>query len=150
MELGEREEIVKVWRQEVIPVIYRQGKGFPLLVKLPNIKENHFWLQNSKRSEPVWDRQYKCWETPKAWFNELVKRLLMRFGKLYIVQPYREQEKCAPACMNAVGHECQCSCMGVNHGSHSSSNDWLIVSDAFATRWGEKELAGRLMERANS
>lgn len=146
MDSGEKEKLVKVWRQRAIPVIYRQGKGFPLLIKIPSAEYNSLWLQDSKRSEPVWNGQYKCWETPKAWFNELVKRSLIRYGKLYIIQPYRKQEKCVPACMNADGHVCQCSCMGANHGSCSSENDWLIVSDAFATHWGERDLACRLMQ----
>ncbi len=145
MDSGTEAKIKEVWRQNVIPVIYRQGKGMPLLIRLPYSEDNRQWVKNGHRNKPEWNPKYKCWETPKAWFNDLVKRSLERYNKLYIIQPYREQEKCAPACWNAVGHECQCSCMGANHGSHSSENDWFVVSDAFATRWGERELACRLM-----
>jgi hypothetical protein len=35
------------------------------------------------------------WEIPKAWFNDTVDRALARFGKVYIVQPFREQEICS-------------------------------------------------------
>jgi hypothetical protein len=59
-------------------------------------------------------------------------------AKLYIIQPYREQEKCSPSCQDAEGHECQCSCMGRYHGIGR-------VSDTFATRWGDQELACRLL-----
>lgn len=147
MDSGTEEKLKKVWRQTTTPVIYRQGKGLPLLIRLPYSKGNKNWLQAANRNKPTWDAQHKCWETPKSWFNTLVQRTLKRYENLYIIQPYREQEKCAPACWNAVGHECQCSCMGANHGSQSSTNDWFVVSDSFATRWGKKELACRLMSK---
>jgi len=38
---------------------------------------------------------------------------LAKYSKVYVIQPYREQEKCSPTCQNAIGHECQCSCMGL-------------------------------------
>ncbi len=145
MDSGTEQKLREIWKQDRIPVIYRQGKGKPLLVRLPYSPNNRDWLKSERRNKPVWDAKFKCWETPKAWFNSLVTQALKRYKKLYIIQPYRKQEKCAPACMNAIGHECQCSCMGANHGSQSLSNSWFVVSDAFATRWGEKELACRLM-----
>ena len=63
---------------------------------------------------------------------------------VYIIQPYREQEICARACQEAQGHECQCSCMGANHGI-GNDGSWFEVSDKFSTRWGERELACRLL-----
>ena len=145
MDSGTEERLRRIWRQATVPVIYRQGKGKPLFVKLPYDPGNKDWLRDGRRSKPKWNSQFKCWETPKAWFNSIVNRCLKASGSVYIVQPYREQEKCAPACWNAIGHECQCSCMGANHGSYSSGGRWLVVSDTFATRWRERELACRLM-----
>lgn len=90
----------------------------------------------------------KCWQTQKPWFNDMVNRCLKAFDSVHIVKPYREQEKCAPACWNSMGDECQCSCMAANYGSHSSGSKRLVVSDAFATRCHERELACRVMTRA--
>jgi hypothetical protein len=91
------------------------------------------------------DRRDGChWELPKSWFNDFVDRALKRYGKVYIIQPYREQEICARACQEALGHECQCSCMGANHGI-GNDGSWFEVSDTFSTRWGERELACRLL-----
>lgn len=139
------ERIRNIWRQTAIPVIYRKGRGHPLLVRIPYQEGNRAWLKHGKRHEPTWDSAKKHWEVPKAWFNDLVKASLEKWGKVYIIQPYREQEKCAPACWNALGHECQCSCMGANHGSQSAGSGWYIVSDTFATRWNASELACRLL-----
>ncbi|HTY69916.1 MAG TPA: hypothetical protein VMH36_24890 [Alphaproteobacteria bacterium] len=141
-------DIKRIWNQTVIPVVLRRaGKGKRLRVRLPYAETNRQWLQNHRRISPVWVGAQKYWELPKAWFNDFVERSLARYGKVYIIQPFREQEKCAPACLNAVGHECQCSCMGANHGA-GNDGSWFEVSDAFATRWGEQELACRLLTAA--
>ncbi len=134
-----------VWNQQQIPVVMRRtGKGQRLRARLPYAKKNREWLQNSRRTKPIWISSKKYWELPKAWFNDFVNRTLERYGKVYIIQPYREQEKCAPACLNATGHECECSCMGQYHGA-GNDGSWFEVSDTFATRWGNQQLACRLL-----
>jgi hypothetical protein len=139
------EELIKIWNQKEIPVVLRRGKkGQRLRVRMPFARDNSTWLRSGRRTLPTWHNKHRCWEIPKAWFNDFVRRALERHGKLYIIQPYREQEKCAPACFNAVGHECQCSCMGANHGA-GNDGSWFEVSDTFATRWGDQHLACRLM-----
>lgn len=147
MDEGSKEQLRRVWGQEAVPVLYRRGPGNPLLARLPYDVTNRAWLQASGRKNPVWDTKARRWELPQAWFNKLVTRCLDRFGRVYIIQPYREQEKCAPACWAAEGEECQCSCMGVNHGASSPGGRWKIVSEAFATRWGERHLACRLLSK---
>ena len=133
------------WNQKNIPVILRRaGKGELLRIRLPQSASNGCWLQNGRRIYPKWDEGKRFWETPKSWFNDLVERSLLKYGKIYIMQPYREQERCAPACLDAVGHECQCSCMGANHGSRNDGS-WFEVTESFAVRWKPVHLACRLM-----
>lgn len=139
-----------VWKlQRATPVVLRRSaKGARLRVRLPFADDNRRWLRDGRRSNPVWfgasgDRP-GYWEIPKAWFNDFVDRSLTRYGKIYIVQPYRAQEICSPACQNATGHECQCSCMGEHHGARNDGS-WFEVSDTFSARWGERELACRLL-----
>lgn len=144
-EVVERLTIQYVWGQGVIPVILRRtGTGQMLRARLPFATTNRDWLRNGRRAKPSWIAAGKYWELPKAWFNDLVERALTDFGQVYVVQPYREQEKCSPACQNAVGHECQCSCMGLYHGQ-GNDGSWFEVSVTFSTRWGEQDLACRLM-----
>ncbi|MBY5766323.1 hypothetical protein HFO06_24960 [Rhizobium leguminosarum] len=133
-----------VLSQTAVPVAVRLGKGHKLSVKVPYSSDNRVWLQGEKRTKPTWLPNEKRWELPNAWFNDFVDRALRRYRNVYVIQPYREQEICAPACMSAHGHECQCSCMGANHGS-GSSGGWFVVSDTFATRWDSQHLACRLM-----
>jgi hypothetical protein len=135
-----------VWKQKQIPVVLRRtGRGEQLRVRLPFADDNRQWLRNGRRTAPEWIGGTKAyWELPKSWFNDFVDRALLRFGKVYIIQPYREHEICARACQEARGHECQCSCMGANHGA-GNDGSWFEVSDTFSTRWGERELACRLL-----
>jgi hypothetical protein len=140
-------EIGRVWRQGVVPVLWRTGKkGGPLYVKLPYDVFNRSWLKKPRGRDPVWNQVEKRWEVPVAWFNDLVEKCLTRFGRVYIVQPFREQEKCSPACQNAQGHICECSCMGEHHGA-GNDGSWFEVSDTFSTRWGANEVACRLLTR---
>jgi hypothetical protein len=37
--------------------------------------------------------------------------------------------------------------MGLNHSSGHSEGNWKVVSDVFATRWNEQELACRLLTK---
>ncbi len=136
---------IYAWKQKHTPVAWRgQGKGRRLLVRLPFDTSNRQWLQNGRRINPEWNKVEKHWELPQAWFNDFVDRSLAKFGKAYIIQPYREQEKCAPRCRSALGHECNCSCMGQNHGSENSTG-WFDVSDTFSFRWGGERIASRLL-----
>lgn len=134
-----------IWNQALIPVILRRnGKGEKLRARLPYAKDNREWINGIGRSYAIWIDRGRYWELPKSWFNNFVNVALERYKKLYVIQPYREQEKCAPACMEATGHECECSCMGANHGA-GNDGSWFEVSETFATRWGDRELACRLM-----
>lgn len=140
------EKLRIIWNQPRIPVVIRRGgKGQSPRVRLPFADNNRAWLGDGRPRSPTWIVRDKYWEIPKSWFNDFVQRALKKYGKLYVIQPYREQEKCAAACMNAKGHDCNCSCMGANHGA-GNDGSWFEVSETFATRWGEQQLACRLMQ----
>lgn len=139
-----------VWDQTVTPVIYRNPKPREKnIVKLPYSVSNRAWLQQSGRVHPIWVPDKKYWEVPKSWFDDLVLRILKKYKKIYIIQPYNEMEKCAPACKNARGFECQCSCMGANHGA-GDDGSWYDVNEAFSFRWRGAELACRLLTFSDS
>jgi len=138
-------DALEIWGNKKTPVVIRRGGSAPIRLRIPYSNDNRAWLKvSSRKRDPQWDKKLGCWELPKSRFNELVHMILERFDGVYIIQPYREKEVCARACMEATGFECQCSCMGRNHGA-SNSGGWFEVSDAFAVRYGEKRLACRLL-----
>lgn len=143
--------IREIWKQQGTPVVLRRGgNGERPRARLPGNRgysiNDQAWLQNGRRIYPRWNFEKLYWEFPRAWFNDFVDRSLKRFGRLYVIQPFREQQKCARACMEAQGHECECQCMGANHGS-GIDGSWFEVSETFATRYGSPRLACRLMTR---
>ena len=143
------QRIADVWRQEKIPVIYKKGKGEKLKIKLPYTENNGAWIKGAHRNKPMWNRRYKCWDIPQAWFNETIRKVVERYGSIYVIQPYSAVKKCAPACMNASGFECDCSCLGEFHGSENPDDGWKVISDTFAVRWEGRELGCRLIQKSD-
>lgn len=138
-------EAKTIWSNGAVPVVLRRGGSQPIRLRLRFAKDNRSWLKkDARKKEPYWEKNGKYWELPASRFDEIVSMLLVRFGRVYIIQPYREKEVCAPACMNATGFECRCSCLGVNHGI-GISHGWFEVSEAFAVRYGATKLACRLL-----
>lgn len=135
----------QIWEQTKVPVIYRQARPSPILVRLPFSPDNFIWLRGDKRHKPKWNPKYKCWETPIAWFDNLIQRLLKAHGMVYVIQLHKEHQKCAPACWNAQGFDCECSCMGANHGSGHPEGHWREISETFAFQWGKHRYACRLI-----
>lgn len=143
--MDDEQRLKDVWAQKRVPVLLRRdGEKEMVRLRLPFAQGHKEWLKNNRRHRPTWNPTLACWEIPKAWFNDTVDRSLQRWGQVYVIQPYREHEVCAPACMRAKGHECTCSCMGARHGQ-GDQGGWFSTSEAFAARWGERRLACRLM-----
>jgi hypothetical protein len=126
----------RILRQTRIPVVTRPKPG-PLQVRLPYDQTNRAWLREGHRSKPHWIKSDNgdFWSAPASWFNELTRRLVSRFGAVYIIQPHNELEKCAPACWSAKGLECSCSCMGEHHGEGEPSGRWYVVDETYAFSW---------------
>jgi hypothetical protein len=134
-----------VWRQAEIPVVFCDTAGKRLLVKMPYAHDNRAWLKDEHVRRPEWLKQFTCWRVPRAWLDELTQRLCEHYGQVYVIHPYREREVCAPACWDAQGVECTCSCLGANHGQGSGGGAWYIVSETCAIQWGPRRYACRLL-----
>ena len=136
----------QIWYESDKPVIVRQGKHRSVLMRFPRSATNTMWIKAWKRNNPIWDGQLECWETPRAWFNDMIQRCLEEYGVVYLVQRHREMQRCAPACWNASGYDCECSCMGANHGSGHPGGRWYVVSDTFAFKWDSRQYACRRIQ----
>jgi hypothetical protein len=136
----------RIWAQKRVPVVARGGPVRPLLVRLPYSTTNRDWLQMSGTRSPEWLPNYRSWSIPKTWFENVLRRAIDAYGSVFVIQPFRAAEKCAPACWNAVGAECECSCLGENHGAGNPEGKWHIVSETFAVKWNEREYSCRLLK----
>lgn len=137
-----------IWRNGKIPVVFRQERPSPLLVRLPYGGDNFAFLRGEKRRKPAWNTKNDSWELPVAWFDDLIQRLVAKYGQVYVIQLFRQQQKCGSSCWDAKGLHCECSCMGATHGSGHPGGTWYEVSDTFACHWGPKEYACRLVTSA--
>ncbi len=140
------DKIKEIWKQTKYPVLYRKGRGNPLLIKIPYAENNRAFFTKARKRKPEWNKDGKYWSLPYSRLNELVNDILHKYGSLYIIQPYIEREVCAPLCATARGFECSCSCMGANHGAGSLSGKWYTVSDTFAVKYKDSGLACRLLQ----
>ena len=75
--------------------------------------------------------------------KDVIKLCLQQYQSAYVIQLYRAQQKCAPACWNAEGFHCECSCMGENHGGGHPGGNWHEVSETFAVSWGDQRYSCR-------
>ncbi len=137
--------LAALWRQAVLPVVFRRARPSPLLVKIPYAAGNMDWLRNGQHRKPSWNSQYKAWELPQAWFESAIKLCLTRHKKCYVVQLHRDKQVCAPACWSAIGIDCECSCMGDNHGNVRPNGRWYEIDETLAVSWGVQKYACRLI-----
>lgn len=135
--------VQQVWSNKGIPVIGVPHKRGEIRVRLPFSKANRAFLRVGQPI-PNWNKGDKCWELPRAHLNRIARRIIGVFGQCYIIQTRRDTEVCAPACWNAEGVDCECSCNGEHHGE-SNDAGWFVVSDSFACRSGGREYAVRLI-----
>lgn len=141
------EELRQIWRQTNFPVISKRPRPSSLLVKLPKIRDAQTWLRNGQRSIPDWDIKYSAWQIPQSWFESTIKRCLLQFERCYVIQIHREKQICAPACWNAVGINCECSCMGEHHGEGHPSGRWYEIDETLAVSWDAQKYACRLLRK---
>ena len=140
------EDFSRFWKQTRLPVMFQRRRPAPLLIRLPYAQDNKIWLRNGERNKPAWDKQNEAWEIPQAWFERAIRLAFSRYGACYVIQLYRDREVCAAACWNAVGADCECSCMGANHSSGRPIGHWYEVNDTFAVMWGVQRYSVRLLK----
>ncbi len=131
IEYSTQERLAEIWRQKQIPVIFKK-KGKGILVKLPEYPNDQMWLTVKRKKEPIQDKQHNCWILPVSRFSDIIDQVLRKYKKVYVIQQFSEKNKCARNCWNAEGHDCSCSCMGVNHGMGKPSGKWYEINDTFA------------------
>ena len=93
------ERLTSIWNQTEIPAILRRnGKAELLRLRIPSAATNRSWLQNDRRTTAEWIASKRCWEIPKAWFNDFVERALTTYGALYFATaPPKRTSRFRPA-----------------------------------------------------
>lgn len=145
MATDDKQTLTGIWRQNVVPVVFKRERPQSLLIKLPFEENNMEWLRNGRHNKPVWSSQYHAWQVPQKWFEETIKQCVSKYARCYVVQCHRERQICAPACWSANGMHCECSCMGENHGTGHPGGRWYEIDETLAVSWEARKYAYRLV-----
>lgn len=144
----ELDKMHKIWKEDPVVMLSKDNPKAPngVYVKFPGSKPPIGWVWGNRRNWPRYNVIFKCWVVPMSWFDDMVEKMLIHFGHVYVIETVQSQHVCAPACWNAIGIACKCSCNGLNHGKNQPAGDWRVVSEAFAVYKGESKLTCRLIK----
>lgn len=112
-------------------MVWRPRHG-QVRVKLPYADGNRHWLRQTcgARTQVKFDRDGKHWLVARGHFRTVIEALAARFGEVEVFVDQTVSTKCGPSCQGAVGDECNCQCLGANHGGQVSAG-WVRVSEEF-------------------
>jgi hypothetical protein len=117
-----------------VPMVWLPLQG-QVTAKIPARKGNFRWLHETlgiKSPELNGDR----WTLPRSCLVRLVTAAVDRYGFVVLWRDMSKLSRCTRACLEAVGAECDCSCMGAHHGQDSGA--WFErVGDAVVADFGE-------------
>jgi hypothetical protein len=110
-------------------------KNGQVIAKIPPRKGNRRWLRESVRvrsPQLIGDR----WSLPRNCLVRLVTAAVDRYGFIVLWRDMSKLSRCTRACLEALGADCDCSCLGAHHGQDSQG--WFErVGDAVVADRGE-------------
>lgn len=120
----------KVWRPT-------QGR---LVVSMPFTKGNRAWLKRElgARIRPEYIGRGK-WTLARSHLDAVVAALADRFGRVDVFLDFAETQRCDVRCQSARSRECDCTCLGRNHGQGGITHGWKLVGDATLVLTGGKK-----------
>ncbi|MGW2057433.1 hypothetical protein ACWCOZ_26560 [Streptomyces sp. NPDC001840] len=94
---------------------------------------NRRWIKEElgARVRPEWngDASPRRWEIARPHLRTIVEALADRFGEVEVILQFVTTERCDTRCQEATGDDCECSCLGVNHGGAAYWRKWILVGD---------------------
>lgn len=116
--------------QPILPCIYRPTGTERLRVSLPFDLRNRSWIHSviGDRARPTYSKQNRYWLIARDHFSKLVEALLDRYGRVDVLAEFTTTEVCDTRCQNARGTDCQCTCLGNNHGG-GQWGGWFQIGD---------------------
>ena len=112
-------------------------------MQMPYRPDNRTWIHENLdvHVRPDWNKQARRWEIARPHFRSVVEALAERFGAVDVTIDSRSATKCDSRCRGAEGDDCECQCLGQNHGGAQYQRAWqevgettLIASDGVMRR----------------
>lgn len=100
-------------------------------VTLPYRHGTRRWLRSvcGAGSRPEFDRVRKVWLVSRPHFGAVVAALVGEYGAVDVYADHTARSACGALCREAVGDECDCSCLGENHGGQVWRKEWIKLSE---------------------
>lgn len=117
-----------------VPLVWLPRNG-QVVAKISARRGNRRWLHETVRIRSprlAGDR----WMLPRNCLVKLVIAAIDRYGYVVVIRDMSTLSRCTRACLQAVGVDCDCSCMGAHHGADSDS--WFErIGDVVVADLGE-------------
>lgn len=115
----------------MIPTVYRPASTGRLVVWMPFDRRNRSWLheQLGDYIRPDWNKRTGHWEIARPHMRAVVEALVNKFGTVKVTIDTRAVSKCDTRCRDAEGDDCDCQCLGENHGGADYWQSWFEVGD---------------------
>ncbi|MEU1418360.1 hypothetical protein [Kitasatospora sp. NPDC005751] len=111
--------------------VYRPVGTARIKVRLPYAVGNRAWIHSilGDLTRPEWNREDKSWDISRQHMRTLVEALAERFGSVDVTIDFRTNSRCDDRCRDAEGDDCDCQCMGENHGGAAYWRNWREVGE---------------------
>jgi hypothetical protein len=115
----------------VIATVYRPVGTGRIRVRMPYAVGNRAFIHRTLGSlvRPDWNGAEKCWEISRQHMRATVEALADRFGVVEVAIDFRTNSRCDIRCRDAEGDDCDCQCMGENHGGAAYWRNWTQVGE---------------------
>lgn len=110
--------------------------GHRLAVVMPFARGTRYWLREvcGPGTRPEWDRGRGAWLVARPHFRKVVEALARRYGSCEVLVDHNVASMCGAWCRDAEGDECDCACMGENHGGQFWHRAWTKISAEWAVQ----------------
>lgn len=118
--------------------VYRPtpSAGGRVVIWMPYARGTRGWLRSvcGAGTRPEFDRARKAWTVARPHFRRVVDALADRYGSVDVYMDHTARTVCGKLCWEAKGDDCDCACLGDNHGQGRWRKDWRLVDDYWMVR----------------
>lgn len=92
-----------------------------------------WWIRSRGLARYVEPSPYAgCLEVPRSWFRGIVRDGSRVFGSVRVIADHKVTlSACDVRCARAIGTDCQCACLGINHNDASGGS--VVMEQVGAT-----------------
>jgi len=111
--------------------VYRPVGTGRIRVRMPYAVGNRAFIHRTLGSSvrPDWNKLEKQWEIARQHMRDVVEALAERFGVVEVTIDFRSTSRCDIRCRDAEGDDCDCQCLGENHGGAAYWRSWQQVGE---------------------